>query len=332
MKRVIYKAVIIGCGNAAGGYDCPKGKNVFTHAHALSIHGRTILSGVYDIDYRKAVKFSRKWKTVPFGDLDSMFITLQPDLVYVCVPTAAHIKTLRKILDWRPKAVICEKPLGHDVKAAEGIVREYSKKKIPLAVNYPRRFSVVTRKIKSEIAKEKYGKFINASLIYTKGIRHNGSHAIDLLRFFFGEVRSFEILGANFDYEKNDPTLDLFLKFQNNRKAHLVAADEKSYSVFEADFLFSKARIRLENSGLKYVAQKVRMDPLFKGYRDLSREVRRPTDARRALSNLIDNVIQHLERGRELFCSGLDAIKTAQVCDRMIKAHAENKKGPVIIE
>ena len=321
-----YKSVIIGCGKIAGAYDAPGDKNILTHAHAISVHKRTILSGAYDISYNKAKAFSRKWNTIAYKSLRGMLDKVKPEIIYICVPDDMHLGILKMVLDYKPKAVICEKPLATDIEAAKLIVQKYKKNKISLVVNYTRRFDPVIQRIKSDILKRKYGTFINASVIYTKGILHNGSHAIDLLRYFFGEVASCEVLAKNIDYKKEDPTLDAFLKFDNNTKAHFIAADENHYSIFEIDLLFSRKRINLYQFGLKYNIQAVRLDPIFVGYKDLGDRKMRLTDLNHALLNLIDNVIDRIENKKGLLCSGEDAARTQELCEELLNKLKKHKR------
>lgn len=314
-----YKAVIIGCGRIAGGYDFGQSKNILTHAHALNVYKWTILSGVYDINYKKAVVFARKWKTVPFARLREMFLQVKPDLVYICTPTQTHLEVLKEVLAYQVKAVICEKPLSDDNRVAKKIVQEYKKKNIPLVVNFIRKFDTTIQEIKNNIDKLKYGSFINASVIYTKGILHSGSHIIDLLRYFFGEVTSYNILSKNMDYKQTDPTLDVFLQFKNKIKVHLIAGNAKAYSIGEMDFLFSRARINVFQSGLQYSLQTVRADPVFPGDKDLGDKVVKKTNINNSLLKLIDNVICHLEKKEKLLSSGEDALKTQEICFKLIK-------------
>lgn len=321
-----YKSVIIGCGKIAGGYDAPGDKNILTHAHAISVHKRTILSGVYDISYNKAKAFSRKWNTIAYKSSRDMLGKVKPEIIYICVPDDMHLGILKMVLNYKPKAVICEKPLSTDIEAAKLIVQKYKKNNISLAVNYTRRFDPVIRRIKSDLLKMKYGAFINASVIYTKGILHNGSHAIDLLRYFFGEVVSCEVLAKNTDYKKEDPTLDAFLEFDNNAKAHFIAADENHYSIFEIDLLFSRKRINLYQFGLKYDIQAVRIDPVFVSYKDLDDRKMMFTGLNHALSNLIDNVIDHIENKKDLLCSAEDAVRTQESCEELLNRLKKHKR------
>ena len=308
MKK--YKAVIIGCGKIAGGYDSLQNKDILSHANALNVHKKTSLSGVYDIVTDKGQRFARKWKTTAYPRLRMLMEKVRPEIVYICVPDDQHALVLKRLLKYQPKIVVCEKPLTTDINSGRSVVSDYKKKKIPLVVNYSRRFDPVMQEIKNSILKKNYGLFINGLFIYTKGILHNGSHAIDLLRLFFGEPESTCVLDGIIDYKKEDPALDVILKFKNNIKIYLLAGDERKYSIFEADFLFSKSRIRLTNFGMEYQLQ----------------SVRKKTKLGKALLFLIDNIINHLEKKEQLLSTGENAFKTQKICLKLIEEYKMKKK------
>ena len=148
---------------------------------------------------------------------------------------------------------------------------------------------------------------------------HNGSHGIDLLRYLFGELRSCRVLSENIDYKKEDPTLDGFLEFDKKVKVHLVAGSESYYSIFEIQLLFSKLRITLEQFGLRFTKEIARKDPVFPGYRDIGDRIKGQTGLNKALLRLIDNVIDNIEKKKELFCSAEDTLKTQELCNKLIR-------------
>ena len=57
----MYKALIIGAGQIAGGYDNPNDKSILTHAHAYSNNSNVELLGFYDVNYEAAEKMAEKW-------------------------------------------------------------------------------------------------------------------------------------------------------------------------------------------------------------------------------------------------------------------------------
>ncbi|MCX6723043.1 MAG: Gfo/Idh/MocA family oxidoreductase, partial [Candidatus Staskawiczbacteria bacterium] len=118
-----------------------------------------------------------------------MFKQTQPDIVSICVPDGQHFLILKKIIKYKPKLVICEKPITTKIVDTEKIIKLYKKNKISVLVNYSRRFDVVIQQLKKDLSENKYGRVVSASGIYSKGILHNGSHLIDLASFLFGKIK-----------------------------------------------------------------------------------------------------------------------------------------------
>lgn len=314
-----YKLAIVGCGNIAGGYDTSTDEQILTHAHAINVHDRTSLTGAFDIDSGRAEKFAKKWNTKAFDSMEDMFSVANPDVIVIAVPDEFHLPLLQECLKFKPRAVICEKPVGLNVSETRVVLDEYQSQNIPIAVNYIRRYDYMMQTLRRDILEKKYGDFITASAIYTKGIFHNGSHLINLLLFLFGEVEKVKILDFNVDYLESDPTVDTFLKFKNGYKCYLLAANENKYSVLEVDLFFNEKRITLYQFGFKMRIQSVRTDPLFPNYRDLNEGRRIDTGLNKCLLSLIDNLIDHLEKGEKLLCSGRDALQTEIVCHSILK-------------
>ena len=108
------------------------------------------------------------------------------DVASVCVPTAYHEAVLLELLDMPLRAVLAEKPLTGDVAQSQQIVDAYRVAGRPLAVNFLRRFDPVLATLRREIEVGDWGRLQSASVHYAKGIVNCGSHAIDLLHYFFG--------------------------------------------------------------------------------------------------------------------------------------------------
>ncbi len=314
-----YKAGIIGAGRIASGFDAPAKKEILTHAHAYMVHPQTNLVGFVDINKETARAAGKKWLCSAFTDLEAMFREVKPDIVSICTPDENHFSILTKVNQYKPRLVICEKPATTDVQKTKEVLNLYKKTKTPLLINYSRRFDKKIQKLRKEIQSAKYGKILSACGIYTKGILHNGSHLIDLCRYFFGEVVSFRTEYAISDYRENDKSVAGFIKFEKCPCFHLMVGDCRKYSIFELDILLEKKRFRFFNSGLNISIQKVIKDPFLKGFFDLGKPIVNKTFLTRAQLALVDNAVGHLERKEPLICDIHDALKTQEVCELLLK-------------
>lgn len=318
-RRVKYKAIIIGAGKIAAQFDSPKSKEILTHAHAYTKHSKINLVGFFDITETAAKKAAKKWNCQSYSDLDKMFKSIRPDIISICTPDKTHFVVLKKIAKYKPKLIICEKPITENLESTKKIIKLYQKIDIPILINYRRRFDKKIQEIKKEIESKKYGKVLCASGIYTKGIIHNGSHLIDLCRYLFGEIKKSNIYYTISDYSQKDRNVSGFLQFEKCRQFHLMVGDERKFSIFELDIISEKKRWHFFDEGYNIAIEKIIPDPLFAGYRCLSKSITKKTSLDKAMFSLINNAVECLEYKKPLLCDAENALKTQKVCELLLK-------------
>lgn len=323
---LVYKAVVIGCGRIGSSFDSNDSGAVLTHAKALSRHARVNLVAVMDIDNQVAKDAGAKWKCEYYTDLQQMILDHNPDIISICVPDEFHYEYFLQCLDFKPKAVIAEKPLTLDIKESEEIVEKYKNADIPLFVNYSRRFDGFMQSLKCRIETGDLGRILNTTIKYTKGILHNGSHAVDIANFLFGEFLSGQPLNSVIDYSEKDPSLSAVLRHERCPELFLIACNERLYSIFEIDIMAEMGRIVFEQSGRVCREYDVRNSTVFKGYRNLYLVKECTTDLNKALLNLVDNVVQHLDNGEKIICSGNDALLAQKICSDLIESWNRQKR------
>ena len=317
-----YRAAIIGCGRIGAIFDSPTSNSVLTHAKAYTTHPHTHLCAVMDTDGGKAASAGRIWGCAYYSDIDDLFHHEKPAIVSVCTPTANHYNILIDLVRFRPQAVIAEKPLTDKTDLSQEIVNLYASEGIPLFVNYPRRYDSVLQSVRYDILNKKFGAVLYTVIIYTKGILHNGSHAVDLCHFLFGDLHRSIPAWGRYDYSAEDPTISAFFSFDRCPNVTFIAADERYYSICDYEIACEKRRIRFENFGFEYREDVVRDDPMFSEYRDLKRTRYRRTGLHKAMLGLVDNVVQYLEGDDQILCSGADALAAQLVCENLIKTYS----------
>lgn len=314
-----YKALIVGAGRIASGFDSSRQPEILTHAHAYRANSHTQLAGFVDSNFGQARAAAKKWHTQAFRTLAEACSVVQPDIVSICTPDDTHASVLRDVLRYRPQIVICEKPLTRSVLEAEQMVARYKQARIPLLVNYSRRFDATVQALKHDLKRGRYGRAISATGIYSKGLVHNGLHMIDLARYLFGEVQGARALSSRQDASNVGKSVAAFLTFQRCKEFHLVVGDERCYSIFELDILTERGRIRLQNFGFELSWQAIQKDVRYAGFRALGKQTVKKTDLPYALSALIDNAVAHLTDQEPLICTGAEALKTERVGEALIQ-------------
>ena len=99
-----------------------------------------------------------------------------------------------EIIDYGPKAILCEKPFTNSVKDATKIVEKAKKTKCQLIVNYIRRFEPGANELKNIINNGELGDILKGLVWYTKGLFNSCSHFIDLLIYIFGDASNIGLI------------------------------------------------------------------------------------------------------------------------------------------
>lgn len=304
----MHRAVIIGAGNIAAGFDNPNSPEILTHAHACQCHPAFHLLGFYDKDCRRAKEAAEKWGCYAFETLDDAL--REAEIISCCVPDQYHKQVLEEISPYNPKLVIAEKPLAASLEEAEAIRQIYDGR-IPLILNYSRRFLPEFHKLREEIGE--YGRFLKGVGYYGKGILHNGSHMLDLLRFLLGAVECLEVLPTEVQDLPGDVSKDVLLRVQGEA-FHMLAIDSRAVTVFELELFFEKARIRILDGGTVIEKYEVKESALYKGYYNYFLRERENVNYSNAMMGLFGNVQEFLEHGADLSCTLKDGLDVLRLC------------------
>ncbi len=261
-----------------------------------------------------------RWGCAAYADVAAMLAAERPDVVSLCLPTAAQVAWLPRLLDFGVRAVVAEKPLVRHVAEGEAILDAYRRAGVPLLVNYTRRFVGLYRAMATRFAG---GGVLTATIRYAKGVRHNGTHAIDLARLLFGEVRSARALAARYDHWGDDPTVTAFLTLDHCPELVLQSLDERCFTLFEVDVVTCDGRWIIDGDHRRLrrwtVADGQGIPP---GLRLVLAE-ETGTGHEQAIPTLMDNLRAVVWDGADPLCRGDDAL----AAQRVAAALADQARG-----
>jgi len=243
----------------------------------ISISGNDTLkakyySNMYDCDYDK------KWQdTIKRKDIDAVVITTPPDL---------HSKIAIAAIK-ENKHVLCEKPLSRTILESKNMHETAKKFKKILKCGFNHRHHPAMLKAKELILKNKIGKLMFGRGIY--GIcgrpdyknewRANpkiaaggqfieqGSHLIDLFRWYFGDVEFVSAM-TSIDYFKDQSMDDggfALLKFKNGSTASMHTSLAQWINTFCLEIYGTNGYIKIDGLGGGYGDHK-----LFFGQKDFN--------------------------------------------------------------
>lgn len=309
-----FSVLIVGLGQIGMGYDLKldPAKFALTHARGFAQHDAFQLAGGVDPSAARRNLFEANYKAPVFADVRSAVEKLQPSVVVVASPTDAHCATVREIMKaGRPKAVLCEKPLAYEMGEARELVDLCAAQGCRLFVNYMRRSDRGTAEIQRRLDDGSIGVPEKAVVWYSKGIFNNGSHFLNLLQYWLGDVTEFQVVAPGRLWDGRDPEPDVALTFARGTKAYFLAAREENYSHYTMEFVAANGRLRYERGGEEVLWQKTTADPAVEGYTvlDIAAETI-PTGLAQAQWHVADQLAEELNGRPGRICTGSEALRT----------------------
>ena len=311
----MYNAIIIGAGQIGALYDNPASNSILTHAHALNHSGNFDLLGFVDINLEKAKTASKLWGGQVYSSIEEALLNNKIDIAVICVPDAFHYKVIQQIYKHKDKIklILMEKPITNSLEEAQLLIDEY--KDIDILVNYSRRFYDIITEIKENIQEGNFGELMAGTAYYGKGVTHNGSHLIDLLIYFFEKVSVYKKLNDLFDYYDNDPSVNAILKIHNvNFVLHAVSC--KKVTIFEADFLFEKARIVIDGDTVKLY--EVSCSQIYSGEQNYVLRKEIMLDPSEPMLNCYKHITEVLNKKVRPCCTAKDGYNCLKICKKLL--------------
>ncbi len=219
-KQNMINVIIIGLGNIGIEYDymhsfinnkAYSSEKTLTHAMAVATHKDFNLVAGVDLQNERRSKFCVKYKCKTFDSIEVMpeeLLNLRNLMVIVSTPTDTLLKVLHLVLErCKPIAMLIEKPCGRNYEEAIQIERLCNQREgMHVFVNYIRSYLPSVVYWKKRIKNNKLGKLVSGNIMYGKGIYTNGSHFINLVQEWVGELKIKSIIDMgesifDFDHE-----------------------------------------------------------------------------------------------------------------------------------
>lgn len=336
-----YTTMLVGCGSIGAlkpcKYDSPSSNStILTWAHALYVSKQTKDNIVFiDQDFEKAKEAYYKWSGVAYySDIRQGMSIYHPEIIIVAVDTENHSKVIEEILRCikygceRPELLIVEKPFCNSFQEASHISERLKSNDIPVMVNYSRRFLPRVMEFKNLLDTQEYIDpkigIEHCRVIYGRGLKREACHAIDLMRFLFGEFREGRILNPKCsldDYSEKDRTYAAYLSFEKCPHVFLTPVDGREMSVFEIDIFGKHHRSTFIDHGAHFNYFPKIAEPIYGNYLTISPlpSKRLHTGLTKSLEYALTNAIDYIEKPQEvkLFCTDNDAIEVHRILESL---------------
>lgn len=298
---------VVGCGAIGSRADSHAPSDwVLTHAGACRRHESTALVAGVDPndDHRRA--FEDEWGCPSYATLERLFERHAPDLICVSTPSESHETVVSEIIENGVRGILCEKPLAPTLEAAQRLVKSCTD--VSLVVNYTRRFVPGCRRLRDKLHDGDIGSPRLGQFVYTKDFLENGSHMVDLARWWFGEPDDV----TTFD----DGPVDASMRFGETR-CHIHGVPTDAYSHVRADVFGTTGSIHLIDNGKYGRVQQIGGNEMFPSFRKLREESVRRTGYQTAMLAVLDDLVDAVEEGTTSQCDGAEALRTQRLCERI---------------
>jgi len=325
-------AAVIGCGNiGAGVSNYADAVRPGSHADAYRQNEHVDLVGLVEPGADRQAYLKEEYNDVSvYGSIDELFSVGTPDVVSVASPTAMHYEHVMVVAKHKPKVILCEKPLAYDLDQAKEMVETCKELGITLLVNHQRHFDTVLRSWAKKIQDGLLGDVYQGNAFYYNGFFNNGTHLVDALRMFLGDVLRVQGEYNERTSSADDKNIDGALHFARGTRVTLHSLT-KNYGHFGFVLYGEKGRLEVTNLGFEVRYQEKVDNKHFPGYFELSDNVIVEGEPRSMIKETIAHVVSHLQDSVPPIGTGEDGLMVMNILDSF-KQSAEDEGVSVSIQ
>jgi len=237
---------------------------------------KSVLTSLYSRDLNRAKNLADKFGIEKYFNSYDDFLNSGIEAVYISSANLYHFEQVIKAAK-AGKHILCEKPLAMNSTEAEEMVRTCQQNNVQLAVNYVFRFHPLINKTKEIIDNQMLGKIVSIILNFNidappgsnfrfnksesggGALRDLGTHMIDLLRYFGGEIKSISGVIDNIIYKSEVEDFSCAIaKLENGGYGFFNVSFNSKKSFNRIEILGHKGALSLDNLiGRKHIPAKL---------------------------------------------------------------------------
>jgi len=261
-----------------------------SHAEAYLESAKCELSAIVEADEsrRRELKSRLPESVKVYGEIEELEqLPHPPQVICVSTTTASHLHAVEQAVQLRPSLIAIEKPVGRDATEARRIIELCKQQNVALIPNYSRRYTKKIHNLLANLREAKYGRIHTVHCTYSKGIRNNGAHLIDMLLSVFSRIEVVSSQLVRSDDRHDDPDVAGVLLGDESTSVHLGVTDHRHYAVFECEFFCDEAAIRIQNLGHEIAYRFPEVSSTHPTYNVLGKPKTFKTDLVRALTHYV---------------------------------------------
>ena len=194
------------------------------HAMAIESLPEARLIGCYDLSSSRSDEFASAHGIRSYHDIDSFLSDPDIDIVTITTPSGAHLEPALAAIKAKKRAVIIEKPLEITAERCDQLIKAADENGVMLSCVFQSRFHDAPRLVRKAIDEGRFGRItlIDAQIKWFRtqayyddiswhgtwkmdgggALMNQGIHAIDLLRWFGGDVEDVSSRTATLAHER----------------------------------------------------------------------------------------------------------------------------------
>lgn len=319
-----FRVGVIGAGRIAATFDVPAGPEIRSHMKAILAEPRLVITHIGDEDRQKAFDAARRFGiNAEIVEPDAL-AAADVDALCIASPDGTHLSYAELAADGPSRVVLVEKPVEGTSEQRKALAARFAARGAVLAVHHQRRWIPGLADWILQARSGTFGEPLSATVHYTRGFRHNGVHALDLVAAFFGtDVDAAVGIADNVaDYSNDDMTRSLLVTMRRGARRVPLAmfgVDGRVQTAFSVALMFERAKIAVFDEGCirAEVHRPVELD--IAGFApELRIAVRFADDPPRLLATVWRNIADHLESGVPIGCAGRDALAAYDLADAVL--------------
>lgn len=236
-----------------------------TFLPTIKLLRKSVVTSLYSSNLNRAKSLADKFGIEKHFNNYDEFLKSDINAVYISSANSNHYQQVIAASK-AGKHILCEKPLAMTSLEAEEMVKTCEQNNVQLAVNYVYRFHPLIIKSKEMIANQMLGKIVSMNLNFnidappgsnfrfTKSqsgggaLRDLGTHMIDLMRYFGGEIVSITGVLDNIIYKSEVEDFSCaIVKFENGGYGFFNVSFNNKKSFNRIEILGHKGAISLDN-------------------------------------------------------------------------------------
>lgn len=243
---------------------------------ALNLIQRSKLVSVFSHDIKRAEYIAGKFGAQNYHNNYDEFLKDDFDIVYIAGANVHHYEQVIKAAKSK-KHIVCEKPAGINSLQIQEMIDTCAENNVIFSVNFTHRFHPLVLKSKELVESGMIGKIVSVSASFNidyppndnfrfkkelsggGALRDLGSHMIDMLRLFGGEIIDVKGYMDNIVYKSDvEDFASAVVKFEKGGYGYFNVSYNSNKSFNRIEILGHKGIISLENFvGKKNVSAKL---------------------------------------------------------------------------